>query len=87
MKNAAPGLPAPPQEPRGALFVYTAMPLTLMAGGRRIAMTTDGFGRFQFDCLEPGKYTLRVDYAGHRALTTDVDARESTYMGYSFTEK
>jgi hypothetical protein len=86
MKNAASATGAPAGA-EGALFVYTAMPLTLMAGGRRIATTTDGFGRFQFDCLEPGKYTLRVEYAGHRALTTDVDARESTYMGYSFTEK
>ena len=62
--------------------------VTLMAGGREIATTTtDGFGQFQFDGLEPGKYTVRVEYAGHRALTTDVDARESTYMGYLFLEK
>jgi Fe-S-cluster-containing dehydrogenase component len=60
----------------------------LEAGGREIAATTtDAFGQFHFDGLEPGKYTVRVEYPGHRQLSVDVEARESTYLGYLFLEK
>ncbi|MGC9117149.1 MAG: 4Fe-4S dicluster domain-containing protein, partial [Conexivisphaera sp.] len=62
--------------------------VALLTDGREVARTsTDAFGQFQFDALEPGKYTVRIEYPGHRALTADVDLRESTYLGYLFLEK
>ena len=60
----------------------------LLSGGREIARaSTDAFGQFKFDGLEPGKYKVVVEYPGYRGLEVDVEASESTYLGYLFLEK
>ena len=60
----------------------------LIQGGREVARTTtDAFGQFHFDGLEPGKYGVRIEYPGYKELSVDVEAKESTYLGYLFLEK
>ncbi|MGC8665697.1 MAG: 4Fe-4S dicluster domain-containing protein [Conexivisphaera sp.] len=62
--------------------------VSLFSNGREISKTsTDGFGQFKFDALEPGMYTVVVEYPGYGALRMDVKVSESAYLGYLFLEK
>lgn len=60
----------------------------LWSGGAKVAdTTTNNYGDFIFDKLEPGSYEVSVNAAGYRAASQVVDVKESINLGVLFLEK
>jgi hypothetical protein len=53
------------------------------ANEKRSEVTTDSFGDFKFDNMEPGsgRYTIRVTHADGGEQTAEVDLKESVNVG------
>ncbi|NNC87490.1 MAG: hypothetical protein HKN82_03400 [Akkermansiaceae bacterium] len=66
----------------GASLVEAAVSVTPDGGGPAIATTTDVFGRYEFDAIPPGDYTLAASHPGYtpfseaRTYATDELASE-----------
>ena len=52
--------------------------------GRTVKATANTFGNFEFDGLEPGKYTVKIENPGYVAKTIDVDLKADSYLGDIF---
>jgi Fe-S-cluster-containing dehydrogenase component len=62
--------------------------VTLSAGGAKIAeTTTNNYGDFIFDKLEPGSYEVVISAAGYKPTSKKVDLKESVNLGVLFVEK
>jgi len=60
----------------------------LWSGGAKVAeSTTNNYGDFIIDRLEPGKYEVTVNAAGYKAASRVVDITESINLGVLFLEK
>ena len=60
----------------------------LWSGGAKVAdTTTNNYGDFIIDRLEPGKYEVTVNAAGYKAASRVVDLTESINLGVLFLEK
>ena len=53
---------------------------TLTADGRSVKTTTNNYGNFEFDGLDAGKYTVRLECAGYTRKTIDVDLKTDSYL-------
>lgn len=45
---------------------------------------TDNYGNFEFDGLEAGKYTVRLEYEGYATREIDLDLQTDNYLGDIF---
>ena len=53
---------------------------------RKATQTTDAFGDFRFDGLAEGglRYAVRIEHAGYKPQTLEVDLRTAAYLGTIF---
>jgi len=49
--------------------------------GKSAKATTNNFGDFEFDGLNPGKYAVKIEGAGYAPKTVDVDLKTDNYLG------
>jgi len=49
--------------------------------GKSAKATTNNFGDFEFDGLNPGKYSVKIEGAGYAPKTIDVDLKTDNYLG------
>ncbi|MFH0916046.1 MAG: 4Fe-4S dicluster domain-containing protein [bacterium] len=62
--------------------------VALSAGGKQLAeATTNNYGDFIIDKLEPGRYEIVVNAAGYKPFSQQVDLKESVNLGVLFAEK
>jgi NAD-dependent dihydropyrimidine dehydrogenase PreA subunit len=62
--------------------------ISLLAGGAKLCETTsNNYGDFICDGLEPGTYELSISLAGYKPLTKTVELKESLNIGVQFLEK
>ncbi len=54
---------------------------TLIANGKSVKTTTNNYGNFEFDGLDAGKYTVKLECAGYDSKTLDVDLKTDGYLG------
>ena len=57
---------------------------TLDVGGRLVKTRTNNYGDFEFDGLNPGKYTVKLEYAGYATKNIPVTLKTSNYLGNLF---
>ena len=57
------------------------VPVTLTADGRTARAATNNYGNFEFDGLEVGKYTVKLECDGYAPKTLDVDLKTDSYLG------
>jgi Fe-S-cluster-containing dehydrogenase component len=57
---------------------------TLEAEGKMVKTRTNNYGDFEFDGLNPGKYTLKLESAGYATQNIPVALKTSTYLGNLF---
>jgi Fe-S-cluster-containing dehydrogenase component len=43
--------------------------------------STNAFGNFEFDGLEPGQYSIKIEFEGYIPKTLDIDLSSSEYLG------
>jgi Fe-S-cluster-containing dehydrogenase component len=55
--------------------------VTLTANGRSAKTKTNNYGDFEFDGLEIGKYTVKLECGGYTSKTIDVDLKTDTHLG------
>ena len=55
--------------------------LTVKNDGKSAKTKTNNFGDFEFDGLNPGKYTVKIECAGYASKTIDVDLKTDDYLG------
>jgi len=55
--------------------------LTVKNDGKSAKTKTNNFGDFEFDGLNPGKYTVKIECAGYAPKTMDVDLKTDDYLG------
>lgn len=53
---------------------------TLTATGKTSTTTTNNYGNFEFDGLTPGKYNLKLEYAGYTPKTKNIDLKTDSYL-------
>jgi len=54
---------------------------TLIANGKSVKTTTNNYGNFEFDGLDAGKYSVKLECAGYAPKTIDVDLKTDGYLG------
>jgi len=54
---------------------------TLTADGKSAETTTNNYGNFEFDSLNAGQYTLKLECAGYKPKTINVDLKTDNYLG------
>jgi Fe-S-cluster-containing dehydrogenase component len=54
---------------------------TLKAGGKSVRMTTNNYGIFDFDGLDAGKYSVRLEQDGYKPKTIQIDLKTDNYLG------
>ncbi len=54
---------------------------TLIANGKSARTTTNNYGNFEFDGLDAGKYSVKLECAGYAPKTLDVDLKTDGYLG------
>ncbi|OFV79639.1 MAG: hypothetical protein A2W26_09965 [Acidobacteria bacterium RBG_16_64_8] len=60
----------------------------LWAQGAKLAeTTTNNYGDFIFDKLEPGTYELNINAGGYKPVSEKVEVKESTNLGVLFLER
>jgi hypothetical protein len=52
--------------------------------GKLVKTKTNNYGDFEFDGLNPGKYTVKLEYAGYAAKNIPVTLKTSNYLGNLF---
>jgi Fe-S-cluster-containing dehydrogenase component len=55
--------------------------VTLAANGKSVKTITNNYGNFEFDGLDAGKYSVKLERAGYASKTIDVDLKTGTYLG------
>ena len=55
--------------------------LTDQSTGKSMKTSTNNFGDFEFDGLNPGKYSVKFQYEGYAAKTIRVDLKTDNYLG------
>jgi Fe-S-cluster-containing dehydrogenase component len=53
---------------------------TLTTNGKSAKTTTNNYGNFEFDGLDVGKYTVKLERAGYAPKTIEVDLRTDSYL-------
>jgi len=53
---------------------------TLIANGKSVKTTTSNYGNFEFDGLDAGKYSVKLECAGYAPKTIDVDLKTDSYL-------
>ena len=57
------------------------------AAGKAVKTTANAYGNFEFDGLEPGKYSLTIGNPGYKAKTLEVILKTDSYLGDIFLAK
>ena len=57
------------------------MTATLIANGKSAKTTTNNYGNFEFDGLDAGKYSVKLECAGYAPKTIDVDLKTDNCLG------
>lgn len=60
---------------------------TLSYNGKSATAKTNNYGDFEFDGLDIGKYTVRLEVNGYAAKSIDVDLKATEYLGNIMLEK
>ena len=55
--------------------------VSLISNNKSAKITTNNYGSFEFDGLEIGKYTVRLECAGYVPETISVDLKIDSYLG------
>lgn len=55
--------------------------VTLISGSNSIETITNTYGDFEFDGLEAGNYSVKVESSGYSSRTIDVDLGTNVYLG------
>ena len=58
-----------------------AVTATLIANGKSAKTTTNNYGDFEFDGLDSGKYTVKLEGDGYSSKSIDVDLKTANYLG------
>jgi len=56
-------------------------------GAKRAETTTNNYGDFIFDNLEPGSYELNINAGGYKPVSEKVEVKESTNLGVVLLER
>ena len=54
---------------------------TLTSDGKSVETQTNNYGNFEFDGLNAGKYTLKLEYLGYAPKTATIDLKTDKYLG------
>lgn len=54
---------------------------TLTSDGKSVETKTNNYGNFEFDGLNTGKYTLKLECAGYAPKTETIDLKTDSYLG------
>ncbi len=60
---------------------------TLIANGKSVKTTTNNYGNLEFDGLDAGKYSVKLECAGYDSKTIDVDLKTDSYLGDIILDK
>jgi Fe-S-cluster-containing dehydrogenase component len=60
---------------------------TLSYDGTSATVKTNNYGDFEFDGLEAGRYTVKLEAAGYAAKSIDVDLKATEYLGNIILDK
>ncbi len=60
---------------------------TLIANGKSVKTTTNNYGNYEFDGLDAGKYSVKLECAGYDSKTIDVDLKTDSYLGDIILDK
>ena len=61
--------------------------VTLAANAKSTKTTTNNYGDFEFDGLESGKYTVKLQGDGYSPKSIDVDLKATNYLGTIVLDK
>ncbi len=54
---------------------------TLTANGNSVKTTTNNYGNFEFDGLDAGKYSVKLERAGYAPKSIEIDLKTDNYLG------
>lgn len=60
---------------------------TLSYDGQTATVKTNNYGDFEFDGLDAGKYTVKLEASGYAAKSLDIDLKATEYLGQITLDK